>query len=263
MDLELNGRVALITGASKGIGKAVAVHLAKAGVKLCLVSRSEANLQLVSNELVHLGIEAPLLVPGDLADSSLSTLVVEQAMKTYGRIDILVNNGEGPPPGSFLNQNDTSWDLAYSRNLLAPIKFSQQVAPVMKEQQWGRIINITSLQAKEPSPEMVLSATMRAGVSAFSKAISIELAKFGVTVNTVCPSAVLTDRMINLTTLAAEKKGCSYDEVLDAAKKTIPMDRFSTPDEIADLVTFLASSRAAYMTGLSINIDGGLSKGVF
>lgn len=263
MDLELSGRVALITGASKGIGKAIALSLASSGAKLCLVSRDMANLQAASSEIVEKSGITPLIFAGDLNDASLSKEVVNQVMKTYGQIDILINNGEGPPPGTFQEHDDIAWKSAYERNLLAPIKFSQEVVPIMKSQKWGRIVNITSLQAKEPSPNMVLSSTMRAGVSAFSKAISIELAAFGITVNTVCPSAVLTERMVNLTKLAANKEGRSYDDILDSAQKTIPMDRFSTPGEIADLVVFLASARAAYMTGLSINIDGGLGKGIY
>lgn len=263
MDLELSGRVALITGASKGIGKAIALNLASAGAKLCLVSRSQENLEIASNEIIKKFGITPLIITGDLADASLSKKVIDQVMQTYGRIDILVNNGEGPPPGSFQKHDDVAWKSAYERNLLAPIKFSQHVTPIMKQQKWGRIVNITSLQAREPSPDMVLSATMRAGVSAFSKAISIELAAFGITVNTVCPSAVLTERMVNLTKLAADRESKTYDEILGSAQKRIPMDRFSTPDEIADLVAFLASARAAYMTGLSINIDGGLAKGIY
>jgi len=263
MNLELEGRVALVTGASKGIGKAIALAFAGAGVYPCILSRSKENLTVAAEEIEKVTSIKPLTISGDVGDPELIGLAVRQVMDGQGRLDILVNNAEGPPMGSFMEHDDGVWNEAYNRCLLAPVRFSRLVVPIMKAHSWGRIINITSVLAKEPTPAMVLSATLRAGVSAFAKAIAIELAPFGITVNTVCPSAVRTERMENLTRQAAMRQGKTYEEVLDQGQKMIPMGRFSTPKEIGDLVLFLTSERASYITGTSIVIDGGSTRSVF
>ena len=257
MDLELKGRVALVTGASKGIGKAIALALAGEGAKVCLVSRSEANLAAARDEIkARTGVLAATLA-GDVADPALAARAAEQ------RPDILVCNAEGPSAGGFLEHDDDAWTVAFQRSLLGTVRLARAAAPPMKERRWGRIINISSILAKEPAPGMVLSATLRGGVSAFAKAIATELAPFGITVNTILPSAVLTERMENLTRDAATRSGRSYEDILEQAKKSIPAGRFSTPAEVADLAVFLCSSRAAYLTGLSIGIDGGAGKSAF
>lgn len=258
--MSVENKVALVTGASKGIGKAIALHFASRHMKLCLLSRSQAHLNTLVREIEDKYHYTPMTLAMDVGAEGAAQEAISQVHTAFGRVDILINNAGGPPPGSFLAVDNAAWHEAIEKTLLAPIHFATAAAPFMKEQGWGRIINITSLQAKEPSPEMVLSATLRAGVSAFSKAISIELAPLGITVNTVCPSAVLTDRMVDLTQRIAERDAKTYDEVLDAAKARIPMARFSTPDEIASLVGFLASDEAGYITGQSLSIDGGLSK---
>jgi 3-oxoacyl-[acyl-carrier protein] reductase len=258
MELELKGRAALVTGASKGIGKAIALALASEGAKVCLVSRSAANLAAVQAE-----IRGGAILAGDVADPELAARAVKHAADAFGRLDILVNNAEGPPAGGFLEHDDAAWGAAFQRSLLGTVRFAREAAPLMKAQRWGRIINITSMQAKEPTPGMVLSATLRAGVSAFAKAAATELAPFNITVNTILPSAVLTERMENLTREAAARGGRSYEDTLEQARKSIPAGRFSTPAEVADLALFLCSSRASYLTGLSIGIDGGSAKSVF
>lgn len=263
MDLEIKGRVALVTGASRGIGKAVAMSLAQAGVEVCLMSRNQENLAIAQQDIESgTGIK-PMTMVADVSDAELAKVSVEKVVSELGGLDILVNNCEGPAMGTFLEQDADAWRRAYELNLYSVVNYSTLAAALMKENKWGRILNITSFLAKEPTSAMVLSATMRAGVSAFSKAISIELAEHGVTVNTICPSAVLTDRMVNLTRVAAERESKTYDEILDNAKATIPAGRFSTPEEIGDLAAFLASDRAAYITGVSHLIDGGLSKSYF
>lgn len=263
MELNIKDKVALVIGGSKGIGKSVACAFVSEGCTVYIMSRDEKNLKDACDDIHKDTGVKPKYIIGDVADKNLCSEVIGTITNTEGRLDILVNNCAGPKMGGFLEHSNQDWDDAYFSNLYSIINYTTQTVPYMKKQGWGRILNITTVLAKEPSPNMVLSATMRAGVSAFSKSISQELAEFNITVNTICPSAVLTDRMVDLTRIAASREGISYDDVLDRAQKNIPAKRFSTPEEIADLALFLASEKAGYITGVSHMIDGGLTKSVF
>jgi len=263
VDYELSGRNAVITGASAGIGLGIAMSLAAQGVNLLLVSRDEERLKLSVKEISSKFKVQVDYVPGDVGEISLIKKVDIKIKENFSKCDILVNNAGGPPMGGFLEHGEEAWQSAFEINLLSAVRFSKLLAPGMKENEWGRIINITSTLAKEPSPQMVLSATMRAGVSAFTKAISTELASTGVTVNTVCPGGVLTQRMNNLVEQSAQDQGKSFEEVLASNEKSIPIGRFASTTEFADVVLFLISERARYLTGLSLMADGGLTKGIF
>jgi 3-oxoacyl-[acyl-carrier protein] reductase len=263
VNYEINDRVAIITGASSGIGFAAAKGLALQGVNLVLVSRTEDKLKNAQAEILALADVEVEIFSGNVTDKYLSQKVVDLAMSKWGKIDILINNAGGPPMGSFLEHEDDVWDEALDQNLKSVIRFTRSVSPIMIKNKWGRIINITSTLAKEPTPLMVLSATARAGVSAFSKSISAELAEYGITINTLCPGGVLTDRLHSLLVTAAEKQEKSYDDVLKMSQATIPIGRFAEPEEFADMLVFMASERARYITGTTVMVDGGLTKGIF
>jgi len=263
VNYEIDNRVAIITGASSGIGFAAAKGLALQGVNLILVSRSEEKLKNAQAKIKALANVDVEIFSGDVVDKTLPQKVVDLAVSKWGKVDILINNAGGPPMGSFLEHDDDTWDEALDQNLIGTIRFTRAVAPLMISNNWGRIINITSTLAKEPTPLMVLSATARAGVSAFSKSISSGLAKDGVTVNTLCPGGVLTERLENLLITAAEKQEKSYEEVLKSSQATIPLGRFAEPEEFADMLVFMASERARYITGTTVMVDGGLTKGIF
>ncbi len=260
MEINFSKKLVLISGASRGIGRSISKSFAANGAKVCLISRDIKSLKLLSDEIQKEYRITPNIYVGDNSDKSFVTETIKKINEEVGSIDILINNGGGPIPGNYLSFDHLDWQKAYDEILYAPINYITQVSPLMIKNGWGRIINISSIVAVEPSSEMVLSATTRSGLLAFSKAISKEIASSGVTVNTVCPSAVLTDRMVNLTNHAAKKQNVSYDSILDSAKKTIPLGRFSTPNEVADLILFLASESASYITGQTILIDGGVSK---
>ena len=263
MDLGLKNKVAVITGAGKGMGKAIALQLAAEGAKICMVARNEEALTKTADEVRKQTSAEVLPIPGDVSDSSLPDRVVKTVLSRWGTIDILISNAGGPPPGSFLEHADAVWESAIQQNFISAMRFCRAVAPIMKDHKWGRIIQITSTIAKEPEPAMVLSASARAAVSAFLKSISIELAPYNITVNAIGPGGVLTDRAVSLFQQAAQRENKTYEEILARSEQSIPSKRFGSPEEIASVAVFLASQKASYGTGVSLMVDGGLTKSFF
>ena len=259
MNLKIQGKVALVTGASKGIGLAIVYGLIAEGVSVLLIARNKEVLDKVVFKLKEVGGDVEGML-GDVSQPDLADLAISFALKKWGRIDILVNNASGPPMGSFLEHSSINWESAIQTNLLSVIRFTKAVSLVMRDNNWGRIVSISSTIAKEPSPAMVLSATTRAGVAAFSKAISTELAPFNITVNVICPGGVLTDRLNSLIKTRSERENREISEILNESQESIPMKRFATPEEIANSVLFLVSESGGYITGVSLAVDGGLLK---
>lgn len=260
MKLGIDGRVALICGASKGMGLAIAEAFALEGTKVLMISRNKAALDEAVQKVAFLGGEVAPFV-GDVSNPELPDLAVRRCKELWGTVDILVNNAGGPPIGTFLEHDDHAWEMAVQTNLLSVVRFCKAVAPVMKEQNWGRIISITSTAAKEPPPNMVLSATVRSGVSALTKALAIELAQYNISVNAICPGGVLTDRLVSLIKSRTARENKNYLDLLSESQQAIPAKRFAKPQEIADVILFLASERGAYVNGVSLSVDGALTKG--
>lgn len=256
-------RVALVTGASKGIGRAVALGLARTGAKVCIVARHADTLHEAASAIAgEAGSEVwPLAADVSLPDAPRS--IVDAVVERWGAVDILVNNAGGPPPGSFLEHDDAAWNLAVNQTFLSVVRFTTAVVPGMKARKWGRVISVSSTLAKEPSPTMVLSASTRAAVSAFTKAVASELAPFGITVNTLLTGGVQTDRLESLVRLGAERDGLTFEQGLARSVAQIPAGRFATPEEFANVAVFLASDEARYVTGASLAVDGGLTRGTF
>jgi 3-oxoacyl-[acyl-carrier protein] reductase len=263
MNLGLEERVAIVMGGSKGIGHGIAHNLSREGCRVILVARSPDALEEAAKKISSdSGVEV-ISAPGDVCDVGLPDTLVGLALKKWGRIDILVNNAGGPPPKSFIEADEEDWSQAIQLNLMSTVRMCRAATPIMKEQNWGRVITIGSTLMKEPSPQMVLSATARAGMAAFSKAISIELAPFGITVNSIATGGVQTDRLVSLFQTIADKSDQSLDEILENAATSIPIGRFASPDEFAQMIIFLASEAGQYITGECISIDGGLMKSAF
>ena len=251
-------RVAVVTGSSKGIGLGIVKDLLLEKMNVLMISRNEEILNKLKKEL-NKGDNLEILA-GDVSDIELPKKALNLVLKKWGKVDILINNAGGPPANSFLNHNEKAWESALQTNLMSVIRFSKEFTPIMKKNNWGRIVSITSTIAKEPSPLMVLSATARAGVAAFSKAISTELAVNNITVNVICPGGVLTDRLISLVKNRAELEKRPYEEVLKESEKSIPIQRFASVEEIAGTVSFLCSEKGRYITGVQLSVDGGLTK---
>lgn len=263
MDYGLKGRCALVTGASRGMGRAIASLLAAEGANVALVARDPEILEATASRIRETADGEVLAISGDVSAADTTTAVIATLEEKWGRLDILVNNGGGPPPGSFLDHDDMAWQNAIDLNLMSVIRFTRTAVPLMKAGGWGRIVNITSTLAKEPTSGMVLSATARAGVSAFSKAVAAEIAPMGITINTVCPGGVRTDRLVSLFETMAEQQEKSAEALIEGAVASIPMGRFAEPEEFAQFVVFLTSERAGYITGTTLSVDGGLTKGVY
>ena len=254
---------ALILGGSRGVGFAISEQFAQVFQNICIASRSVDNLKSAKKDLSKINPNVYEFA-GDVSDvnfaRSLSSFLNES---NFGDIDILICNAGGPPQKNFLATSDEDWHSVIETSLLGQVRVVREFLPRMVEKKFGRIIFISSTVAKEPSPSMVLSATARAGISAFSKAISGEFAKYNVTANVIYLGGVLTDRLHSLIANASDSQGVHIDEIRSNLVSGIPMGRFAEPKEIANLVSFLASNEAGYITGASIVIDGGITKGIF
>jgi len=263
MDTGLKDLTVLITASSIGIGKAVAEMFAAEGCKVAISSRSKENLLSVVKELKgKYGVDAFWSVC-DLNNKKDIESTFAAVTDQYGTIDVLVNNCGGPVPGLFQQLDEEDWDNAYEQVLLSAVRFSRLVLPGMMAKNWGRIINLTSISVKQPVDNLILSNSLRAAVTGFTKSLSNEVAKFNITVNNVAPGMTLTRRLYELAVVEAKEKGKSHEEVLVDMAKRVPLNRLARPEEIAAVVVFLASKQASYVTGVTIQVDGGYIKSVY
>jgi len=260
LDLGLKNRVAIVTGSSQGIGKAIAHGLAKEGAKVTICARNEELLRKTASEIESSTGTQVLPVRANLMSKEDIRVMVEKTVETFGSVDILVNNTGGPRSALFLETSDNDWRDAVNSLLMSVINCCREVIPNMKKQKWGRIVNMTSFAAKQPAERLILSNAVRAGVLGLTKTLSNELAEYGILVNAVCPGWTLTGRVKELAKSIAEKTGKNYEDVIAEWANSIPLRRLAQPEEIANLVVFLASERASYITGAVIQVDGGFIK---
>lgn len=258
MNFEIKGKVAIIGGSSKGLGKACAISLAKEGANIVLCANDLNSLAETKKEIEELGAKV-LEIFADMSLASDNEKIIQETISTFGRIDILVNNSGGPKPGTFNDISSDDWDEAYNSVLKYNIRMIKSCLPHMEKNQWGRIINITSLSVKEPAPTLILSNVFRSGVVSLAKSLSKELIGKGITINSICPGAFKTDRAIDLMKTKAKSLGITISEVEEQAVNSFPQKRYQNPEELGDLVCFLSSNRASAITGTTIQIDGGIS----
>ncbi len=257
MDLGLSGRVAIVGGASRGMGRATAAALLREGAAVTLCARGAEALSKAADELAAAAPERALAVAADLAQSDDVSRVVARTFERWGRIDVVVNNVGGPPPGQPLDMADAHWLGAFELNFLSVVRMCREVVPHMRTRRWGRIVNLLGLTVRQPEPNLALSTAARLAVVAYAKALADEVASEGITVNNVLPGSVATGRLQAVAEMQARFHGRDVSRAMDDRLALVPLGRFGRPEEVADLVCFLASERAGFLTGLSIPFDGG------
>jgi 3-oxoacyl-[acyl-carrier protein] reductase len=263
MDLGLKDRVAIVAASSTGLGKAVAMGLAREGAKLALCARNQGVLNLTAEEIHReTGVETLARVV-DVTDPAQVHLFVAETHERFGRVDICVANAGGPPSKSFADTTVEDWDAAVKLNLMSAVYLAKETLPLMQARRWGRFIAITSMTVKQPVEGLILSNSVRAGVSGLVKTLSNEYGPYNVLVNNVCPGFTATARLMELSQTLAGKQGVTPAEIEERWAKQAPLGRVGQPDEFANVVVFLASERASYVTGVSIAVDGGIVKGLY
>lgn len=263
MELKLTNRVALIAAASKGLGKACALALAAEGCRVSICARNADELEKtrIEAESASPGSDSTLAVCADVSSPQDLNNWYQQTIDRFGQVDILVTNTGGPPVAKFMQLSDEQWQAGVESTLLNVVRLSRLVIPGMQQRRWGRIIHLTSFVAKQPLDDLTISSTLRAGLSGLTKTMANQFGPDHITVNAVLMGHFLTDRQHHIAELRVKERGISYEQYFQEAAAMIPLRRIGEPRECADLVTFLASERAGYLTGTSIQIDGGLSRG--
>ncbi|MFX1500335.1 MAG: SDR family oxidoreductase [Promethearchaeota archaeon] len=267
MNLGLEKKVALVLASSKGLGFACAKGLYQEGANVVICSRSEENLKIAKEKIedsysVALNNKVFSIVTDLMYEDQIKNLV-EKAEEKFGRIDILVHNAGGPPSGPIDKISKEDWLNSIDLNLRSFIYITDMVIPIMKKQKEGRIIAITSVSVKQPLNNLVLSNTTRLGVVGFAKSLANEYGNDNILVNVVCPGPTLTDRMKELINTTVKDTGQTYAEVEKTWIDPIPLGRLGKPEELANMVAFLASDKASYITGTVIQVDGGFVKSAF
>jgi 3-oxoacyl-[acyl-carrier protein] reductase len=263
MDLGLKDRVAIVAASSQGLGKAVAMGLAREGAKVALCARTAATLNATAEEIRKAtGVEV-FSKTVDVTSYDQVRAFVGETVQRFGRLDICVTNAGGPPAKPFSDTTVEDWQNGVNLNLMSALYFAREVLPLMQQRKWGRLITITSSSVKQPIDNLILSNSVRSAVSGLAKSLSNEYAKDNVLVTNVCPGYTLTARLDELSGKLAAAEGVTPQQIRDRWASQIPLRRLGRPDEFADLVVFLASERSSYITGVSIAVDGGFIKGIY
>ncbi|NQT26006.1 SDR family oxidoreductase [candidate division KSB1 bacterium] len=262
MDFGLKNKVALVAASSRGLGKAIAWALAREGTKLVICARNKEVLEKTADEiLLQTGVTVfPLAL--DLTNREQIDWLMTETLDLFGGVDILITNNGGPPPGTSEDVDEDDWQHAIQTTLMSAVRLSKAVIPGMQKKKWGRIIHLASITAKQPIPRLFLSNVLRPAVVGLAKCQSQDYAADNILVNAICPGYFMTERVGNLLNDREKKSGQSAAEVLTDAVSEIPLGRIGDPEELANLVTFLDSEKASYITGSNIVIDGGYDKGL-
>ena len=262
MDLGLRGKVALVVASSKGLGRAVAEELAAEGARIAMCARGEDELSRARDEIATNHDVDVIAIAGDVSRADDVERIANTALEHFGHVDILVTNAGGPPSAKFEAINPDMWQKTVDQTLMSAINLTRRLLPQMRQRKWGRILNITSITVKQPVEGLMLSNSIRAAVTGFARTLANEVAQDGITVNNILPGYTRTERVEQLAEAIAGREGISADNARARWESEIPMGRLGETHEFAALAAFLASERASYITGTSITVDGGWTKGL-
>jgi 3-oxoacyl-[acyl-carrier protein] reductase len=262
VDLQLKGKAALVAAGTRGIGKAVAIGLAREGARVALCGRNEAALQEAAATIAGVGSAAPVAIRADLSQATEVERFVEEGMRALGRLDAVFINAGGPPAGKPLEFSDDQWEGAVQTNLMSAVRLIRATVPHLRRRGGGSVVALTSWSVKEPIPDLLLSNSVRLAVVGLMKTMALELGPEQIRFNVVCPGRILTERARDIDRRRAEREGRSPEEVTAANAAVIPLRRYGTPEEMANLIVFLCSPAAAYITGTTIPVDGGIVRSV-
>jgi 3-oxoacyl-[acyl-carrier protein] reductase len=260
METGLKGKAALVCAASRGLGKAAAMGLAREGARLAICARSDDSLERAAEDIrTKTGAEV-VGIPADLMRADDVARFVAEGAQALGGVDVLVTNAGGPKAGLFDSLSEEDWMAAVQLTLMSVIRLCRATIPHMRARSGGRIINITSMSVKQPIGGLILSNALRPAVIGFSKTLSTELAAEKILVNCVAPGYTRTERVLELNEARAKREGVDPEALMRSTVSSVPMGRLGEPSELADLIVFLASDRASYITGTTIQVDGGFIK---
>jgi 3-oxoacyl-[acyl-carrier protein] reductase len=257
MDLGLRDCRAFVAGASRGLGLACAKALADEGARVFVCSRNAREIARAAADIGAAGFSA-----ADVSRPAEVTRVVAEAVAALGGLDCLVTNAGGPPTAPFEKAGDGDWDIAYQLNLMSAVRLIRAALPALKASRRGRIVNLTGYGVKEPLSDLVVSDSIRAGVTVMAKTIASDLAPFGITVNNIAPGPIMTDRLTDILAARAKSLGVTPEKQLERLAETIPVRRMGQPNEIGDLCAYLCSTQAGYLTGQTIVVDGGINRSI-
>jgi len=263
MDLGLRDKVALVAASSRGLGYAIAHELAAEGASVVMCARDEGRLTQAAREIASATGARVVSVAADVARPADVSTLVGRALEAFGRVDVLVTNSGGPPPGTFESTSPEAWQAAVDILLTSAVELTRAVLPGMKQRRFGRILNVTSITVKQPIDNLILSNALRAAVTGMARTLANEVASFGITVNNLLPGYTRTERLTELATATASRTGGAPADFYERLEREIPARRLGEPRELAALCALLASERASYITGQSIAVDGGWIKGLF
>lgn len=263
MELGIENKVALVTAASRGLGKAAALELSREGARVAICSRSTDAVEQAAADIAHQTGNDVLAVSCDVTNPDEVRELISRTADRFGSVDILVTNAGGPPAGTVADLTAEDFRKAVDLNLMSTINLTYAALPHMRRAQWGRIVAITSVSARQPLEELALSNTARAGVLGFIKSVSNQFAAEGITANAVCPGYTKTERTVELARMFVESGKGTEEDFYAKVNVRVPMQRMGRVDEFAAAVTFLCSARASYITGVALPIDGGWVKGLY